>query len=75
MTTITQIGKIRISIYADDHNPPHFHIASPDAEAIVRIRDMAVIGGGETHPHIKIAIEWAKEHRVEIALAWIEMNG
>ncbi|MBF0162553.1 MAG: DUF4160 domain-containing protein [Magnetococcales bacterium] len=75
MTTVTQLGKIRVSVYADDHNPPHFHVASPDADAVVRIRDLAVIGGDGTHDHIKVAIEWAREHREVIALAWIEMNG
>ncbi|MBF0613423.1 MAG: DUF4160 domain-containing protein [Magnetococcales bacterium] len=59
----------------DDHNPPHFHIASPDADAIVRIKDVVVIGGDEGHPHIKVAIEWGKKHGEEFALAWIEMNG
>lgn len=50
-------------------------MASPETNAILRIRDMVVIGGDETHAHVKTAIEWAKRHREEIALAWIEMNG
>ncbi|MBF0629173.1 MAG: DUF4160 domain-containing protein [Magnetococcales bacterium] len=75
MTTITQIGKIKISIYADDHNPPHFHVVSQETDAIVRIKDMAVIGGDKTHAHVKSAIEWAQNHREAIALVWIEMNG
>ncbi|MBF0175376.1 MAG: DUF4160 domain-containing protein [Magnetococcales bacterium] len=75
MTTITQIGKIKISVYADDHNLPHFHVASPEADAIVCIRDMVVMGGDEAHAHVNAAIEWAKRHREKIALAWIDMNG
>lgn len=75
MTTITQIGKIKISVYADDHNPPHFHVVSQETDAIVRIKDMAVMKGDKNHAHVKSAIDWANEHREKIALAWIEMNG
>ncbi|MEO5352173.1 MAG: DUF4160 domain-containing protein [Magnetococcus sp. XQGC-1] len=75
MTTIIQIGKIKISVYADDHNPPHFHVVSPESDAIVRIKDMTVIGGDGGDAHVKMAVEWAKRHREAIALAWIEMNG
>ena len=75
MTTITQLGHIKISVYADDHNPPHCHVTSPEADAVVRIKDMTVIGGDRGHAHVKIAVEWAKRHAAEIALAWVAMNG
>lgn len=75
MTTIALIGKIKISVYADDHNPPHFHIVSQDTDAIVRIRDMVVIKGEKNHAHVRSAVEWANGNREKIALAWVEMNG
>ncbi|MBF0137101.1 MAG: DUF4160 domain-containing protein [Magnetococcus sp. DMHC-1] len=75
MTTIAQLGNIKISVYADDHPPPHFHVTSPDADAIVRIRDMVVMGCDGLHADIKVAMKWAKHHREKILLTWIYMNG
>lgn len=39
MPTLVAIGNIRIRMFADDHNPPHFHVLTPDHEALLRIAD------------------------------------
>lgn len=74
MTTVHQIGKIKISVYAAEHNPPHFHIASPESAATVNIATFEVISGDWPHAHVKKAIDWAKEHSHEIISEWKKLN-
>ena len=37
MGKLIVIGNIIIRIYSNDHLPPHFHIITPDADALVEI--------------------------------------
>ena len=37
-----------ISIYFDDHNPPHFHVAYNEDEALIAINDLSVLKGNAT---------------------------
>lgn len=32
-------------MYADDHNPPHFHLVAVEFQVLVRISDGSVISG------------------------------
>jgi hypothetical protein len=45
MPTIKNFGGFRITMYFEDHNPPHFHIVSPTQEAVVEIATFTVIAG------------------------------
>ncbi len=74
MPVIHRIGRISIRIYADDHRPPHFHIASPEFEVIVRIADLAVIAGQAPQRAIAPAIAWARKNRQMLAARWNELN-
>ncbi len=61
-------------MYADDHRPPHFHIVGADFQVLVRISDLAVIGGETRISQITEAMEWAKTNRESLALKWAELN-
>lgn len=74
MTKIVQIGTIKIYIFANEHNPPHFHITSPEVKATVRIHDLIVVKGDSGHPHVRRAIQWAQENHAIISMAWIQLN-
>jgi hypothetical protein len=37
MPCIERLGGVKLYIYADDENPPHFHVRSGDSNAKVRI--------------------------------------
>ncbi|HYF85152.1 DUF4160 domain-containing protein [Azospirillum sp.] len=65
----------RVYIYADDHNPPHFHIVGPDFNALVRINDLALLKGTAPPDTMRKVLEWAGENRPLLALRWIEING
>jgi hypothetical protein len=73
MPTLHRFGAVNVRMYADDHRPPHFHVA-PDFQVLVRISDLTVIAG-EAHPaQIAEVIAWARVHRESLALKWAELN-
>jgi len=74
MPTLKRFGSTSIRMYADDHNPPHFHIVGPDFQVLVRISDLEVIAGEAASSQIAKAITWAKDHQEMLALKWIELN-
>ena len=75
MPIIVRIGNARVYIYADDHNPPHFHVVGPDFKALVRISDLKVIAGSVPPDTMRKVLEWAGDNRALLALKWVEING
>jgi len=59
-----------ISIYFDDHNPPHFHVSYNDNEALISINDLFVIKGSLPPRVMGLAIEWARLHQNELLENW-----
>jgi hypothetical protein len=74
MPVLQSFGSVSVRMYADDHRPPHFHIASPDFEVLVRISDLTVIAGDARPAQIAEALAWAKDHQEMLALKWAELN-
>lgn len=74
MPTLHRFGFVAIRMYADDHHPPHFHIAGTDFQVLVRISDLTVIAGEARDAQIAETLEWAKTHQDMLALKWVELN-
>ncbi len=74
MPTIVQIGNLKIQVFADDHNPPHFHIVTPDHEVLVRLGDFAVLAGSIDRRSLDIALSWAAENRERLDHEWQRLN-
>jgi hypothetical protein len=74
MPTIVTIGNIRIRMFADDHNPPHFHVLTPDHEALVLISDFTVLRGSIDRRSYEIALRWASENRELLDNEWQRLN-
>jgi hypothetical protein len=74
MPVLHRFGPVSIRMYADDHRPPHFHIVSPDIQVLAPISDLTAIAGEARPTQIAEAIEWAREHREQLALKWVELN-
>lgn len=75
MATVWRQGKCRIVIYPDDHNPPHFHLQTPESRAAFRIRDLKLLKGhylpsGTAHA----ALEWARANTSALLEMWVELN-
>jgi len=74
MPTIVQIGNVKVQIFTGDHNPPHFHIVTPDNEAMVRISDFTIIAGYVDRRNLDKAINWAIENKRVLENEWKRLN-
>jgi len=59
-----------ISIYFDDHNPPHFHVGYNDEEALISINDLSILRGNLPPRVMGLAMEWARLHQAELLENW-----
>lgn len=75
MPTIARIGGINIQIFADDHNPPHFHVVSSEDEALVAIATLKIIRGSLRRRDLELALDWARRNAEELERVWNSLNG
>lgn len=74
MPTLMKIGNVKIQIFADDHNPPHFHVVAQGYEALVSIRDFVVLRGSIRRRDLETALEWAARNRQVLEHEWQRLN-
>jgi hypothetical protein len=74
MPTIATIGHLKIRIFADDHSPPHFHIVTPDYEALVLISSLEIICGSLPRSDYQKAREWAIQNKKVLDHEWKRLN-
>ena len=65
---------IKIMMYFDEHNPPHFHAAYNEFKASIRIEDLAIINGSLPAKALGLVIEWAVLHKDELLENWFKAN-
>ena len=70
MPQISRFLGIIISMYFDDHNPPHFHAQYNEYKVQVRIGDLSVIQGKLPPRVLGLVVEWATIHQDELEINW-----
>lgn len=75
MPTLVRIGNLKIQVFADDHNPPHFHVVTPDHEALVALATLTVLRGTIRRRDLDTALEWVRANRETVAREWERLNG
>ncbi len=70
MPTISYFYGIAISMYFNDHNPPHFHARYGRAKALFRISDGVIIAGELPPVAARMVREWAATRRAELERNW-----
>lgn len=73
MGVLHRIGKTIITVYGNDHLPPHFHVVSPDFEALIEIETMTVLAGSLGRSR-KIVMGWVIENVGKIKAEWNRIN-
>jgi hypothetical protein len=73
MPTIAVVHGILIAMYANDHDPPHFHARWPDGAARVGIADGRILDHhGRFHARTRHLLqEWAAQHRAVLMQNWM----
>ena len=70
MPTISRFFGVVISMYYDDHSPPHFHAKYGEHRAKVAIETLEVIEGQLPRRALALILEWAVAHRDELQDNW-----
>lgn len=69
MPEICRFFGIIISMFADDHNPPHFHIRYGDYNAIITL-DKGIVKGEIPGNVLKQVFRWMDLHKTELSENW-----
>ena len=70
MPQISRFFGIIISMFYDEHLPPHFHATYNEYNAEIKISDFSIIEGKLPARVLGLVVEWAAIHRVEIEDNW-----
>ena len=74
MGRLHTIGKIIITVYANDHLPPHFHVIHPDFEALIEIETLMIIAGSLPSRFRKDVMAWVSANIAVIKTEWNRIN-
>jgi hypothetical protein len=70
MPEICRFLGIIISMYFDEHNPPHFHVRYNEYRAIINIQTLNVMNGHLPAKVRGLVEEWAELHQSELMTMW-----
>jgi hypothetical protein len=70
MPRISAFYGIVITMYFNDHSPPHFHAIYGEWEAQVSIPTGEIFGGRLPPRARRLVEEWRRLHRVELLQEW-----
>ena len=70
MPEISRFFGIIITMFYDEHNPPHFHVRYGRDKAAIEIGSLCV-QEGRLHPRVLgLVIEWASQHQDALLRDW-----
>ena len=61
---------ISISMYYNEHNPPHFHAEYNGKEAEILISPVSLRSGTLPNRVLGLVVEWAQLHQEELLANW-----
>ena len=70
MSEISLFYRIRVTMYYEDHNPPHFYAENNGNKAIVDINEARVIKGDLPSRQLKLILAWCVIHQDELMQNW-----
>jgi len=70
MPEICRFLGIIITMYFDEHNPPHFHVRYNEYRASFEIKTLNVISGEVPAKVRGLVEEWAEMHKEELLNIW-----
>lgn len=70
MPEISRFFGIIITMYYNDHAPPHFHVRYGSQKALISIENFTVLEGKLKPRAFGLVIEWASMHQAELMNDW-----
>ncbi|MDT3738292.1 MAG: DUF4160 domain-containing protein [Candidatus Kapabacteria bacterium] len=74
MPEISRFFGLIITMYGEDHNPPHFHVQYNEFRAIIEIITGEILQGSLPSKQLKYIQVWADIHRNELLDNFIKLN-
>ena len=74
MPCIKIIDSIKLYVYANDHNPPHFHAIYAEYEELIVIESLENYSGLIPKNQRKKVLNWASKNQAFILKQWNKMN-
>lgn len=75
MPTYAFIGRLRIRMYPNDHDPPHFHILTPDHAVAVALEDLRILAGQIPERDLRVGLAWARQNLEILKSEWERLSG
>lgn len=70
MPEISRFYGIIITMYYNDHNPPHFHARYGNDVIMVEIENLKIIEGSFPNRAATMVLEWAKYNQNKLLKNW-----
>ena len=70
MPEISRFFGIIISIFYDEHNPPHFHARYGEYKIVISVNTLQVLEGFFPPRALGLVMEWAYLHKDELLKDW-----
>jgi phosphomannomutase len=70
MPEVSRFFGIVITMYYDEHNPPHFHARYGKDRAAIEIETLRVREGKLPPRALGLVVEWASDHQEELMADW-----
>ncbi|MBQ0052116.1 MAG: DUF4160 domain-containing protein [Treponema sp.] len=74
MPELSRFLGIEITMYFNDHMPPHFHAEYNGQEAIFEISTLKKLEGSLPARVLGYVVEWATLHQVELQANWDSLH-
>lgn len=77
MPEISRFLGIKILMFYNEHNPPHFHVEYNEHKASIDIKTSGLVEGKLPSKVLGLVVEWAEDHQDELFKNWnnIRENG
>jgi hypothetical protein len=70
MPAISRFYGIIISMFYDEHNPPHFHAKYDNENIVIEIQSFRILDGKVSSRALGLITEWASQHQDELMINW-----
>ena len=70
MPIIAWFEGLKLTMYSDEHPPPHFHAKYAEHIALIDIETLRVLEGSLPRPKLRTVLEWAEPRKERLMEAW-----
>ena len=74
MPTFYIVDGVKIELFFDDHNPPHFHAVFAEYDALIEISTSKILKGDLPKNKLKLILKWAHKNKHSLKLIWNKLN-